>query len=40
MVWENILMLVVLILVSYTGIKVINQIFENIKDKKKIDSLF
>ena len=33
-------MLVVLILVSYTGIKVINQIFENIKDKKKIDSLF
>jgi hypothetical protein len=40
MIWENVLMLVVLILVSYTGIKVINQIFENKKDKKKINSLF
>ena len=40
MVWENVLMLVVLILVSYTGIKIVNQIFENIKDKKKINSLF
>lgn len=36
--WEQVLMLIVTVLVSYTGIKVINKIFDN--NKKNKNSLF
>lgn len=36
--WEHVLMLTVLVLVSYVGIKIINKIFDN--NNKKKNSLF